>query len=194
VKCSTLCGSSATGGITPCSRLWDVSGAGSGPLIDDEPRGGGFGHELPPPHGSAARTQRQLSFAIKSGSWPLLVKQGCAPVFFGAWSAFGPRNGLPAGPAGPLEQARKSGFTSARLNQARWSERGIVWSAFSVAFLYSVPSVGTFRQIPAKRFAEASHVMATRPMCTTSVASSPMICTPISFKSSWRKSSFRKPS
>jgi len=88
------------------------------------------------------------------------------------------------GTCGPLEQARKSDFTSARLNQARWSERGMVWSAFSVAFLYSVPSVGTFRQIPAKRFAEASHVMATRPMCTTSVASSPMICTPISFKSS----------
>ena len=67
-------------------------------------------------------------------------------------------------------------------------------SAFNAAALYSVPSVGMFKQMSTKSSAEASHIMANRPMCTTSVASSPMMCTPISFKSSRRKSSFRKPS
>jgi hypothetical protein len=31
---------------------------------------------------TAAQIFQRLSFAIKSGSWPLLVKQTCASVFF----------------------------------------------------------------------------------------------------------------
>jgi hypothetical protein len=106
-----------------------------------------------------------VSFAVKSGSWPLLVKRPCTLGIFKVWAAFFPRDRIPlsAGHVGGSPKVAKNLKSFSGRGFSHWADRSIakkfcsqivhftgehqkMFSVFSSAFLVELLTwhIGSF--------------------------------------------------